>query len=97
MVYLVIKELANTAEDVIMVTSSVMKDVSGAGGRAGAEQDIYRANAIRALCRIIDVSRAMLYYLIGDIRQSYHNPTTSHGAIARAISLSCFNKPVLFG
>ncbi|KAI5819479.1 adaptin N terminal region-domain-containing protein [Pyronema omphalodes] len=54
MVYLVIKELADTAEDVIMVTSSVMKDVSGAGGRAGAEQDIYRANAIRALCRIID-------------------------------------------
>ncbi|KAL7276484.1 coatomer subunit gamma [Rhizina undulata] len=56
MVYLVIKELADTAEDVIMVTSSVMKDVAGAGGGRGgaAEQDIYRANAIRALCRIID-------------------------------------------
>ncbi|KAF8542222.1 putative coatomer subunit gamma [Trichophaea hybrida] len=52
MVYLVIKELADTAEDVIMVTSSVMKDV--AGGRGSGEQDIYRANAIRALCRIID-------------------------------------------
>ncbi|CAZ81191.1 unnamed protein product [Tuber melanosporum] len=39
MVYLVIKELADTAEDVIMVTSSVMKDGCG---RAGA------------LCRIID-------------------------------------------
>lgn len=56
MVYLVIKELADTAEDVIMVTSSVMKDVAGAGGRGSGEQDIYRANAIRALCRIIDVS-----------------------------------------
>ena len=56
MVYLVIKELADTAEDVIMVTSSIMKDVAGTGGRAGGEQDIYRANAIRALCRIIDVS-----------------------------------------
>ena len=56
MVYCVIKELADTAEDVIMVTSSVMKDVAGAGGRGGGEQDIYRANAIRALCRIIDVS-----------------------------------------
>ncbi|KAI5779117.1 adaptin N terminal region-domain-containing protein [Geopyxis carbonaria] len=54
MVYLVIKELADTAEDVIMVTSSVMKDVAGAGGRGSGEQDIYRANAIRALCRIID-------------------------------------------
>jgi coatomer protein complex subunit gamma len=54
MVYCVIKELADTAEDVIMVTSSVMKDV--AGGRGSGDQDIYRANAIRALCRIIDVS-----------------------------------------
>lgn len=55
MVYLVIKELADTAEDVIMVTASVMKDVAG-GGRGAGEQELYRANAIRALCRIIDVS-----------------------------------------
>ncbi|TGZ82786.1 Coatomer, gamma subunit [Ascodesmis nigricans] len=54
MVYVVVKELADTAEDVIMITSSVMKDVAGAGGRGSSEQDIYRANAIRALCRIID-------------------------------------------
>ena len=50
MVYLVIKELANTAEDVIMVTSSIMKDT------AVGSDILYRANAIRALCRIIDVS-----------------------------------------
>ena len=50
MVYLVIKELATTAEDVIMVTSSIMKDTS-----VGSDV-LYRANAIRALCRIIDVS-----------------------------------------
>jgi coatomer protein complex subunit gamma len=49
MVYLVIKELANTAEDVIMVTSSIMKDT------AVGNDIVYRANAIRALCRIIDV------------------------------------------
>lgn len=49
MVYLVIKELANTAEDVIMVTSSIMKDA------AVGSDVLYRANAIRALCRIIDV------------------------------------------
>ena len=49
MVYLVIKELANTAEDVIMVTSSIMKDT------AMGSDVVYRANAIRALCRIIDV------------------------------------------
>lgn len=49
MVYLVIKELANTAEDVIMVTSSIMKDTS-----VGSDV-LYKANAIRTLCRIIDV------------------------------------------
>lgn len=45
-----------------MVTSSVMKDVAG-GGRGAGDQEVYRANAIRALCRIIDVSRQV--YLRG--------------------------------
>lgn len=49
-VYLAIKELATTAEDVIMVTSSIMKDMQP------NSEVIYRPNAIRALCRIIDVS-----------------------------------------
>lgn len=49
MVYLVIKELSTLAEDVIMVTSSIMKDMQ-------PNLDIvYRPNAIRALARIIDV------------------------------------------
>lgn len=50
MVYLILKELANTAEDVIMSTSIIMKDT------AVGSDVVYRANAIRALCRIIDVS-----------------------------------------
>jgi coatomer protein complex subunit gamma len=49
MVYLAIKELSTTADDVIMVTSSIMKDMQP------NSEVIYRANAIRALCRIIDV------------------------------------------
>ncbi|GBE77535.1 Probable coatomer subunit [Sparassis crispa] len=52
MVYLTIKELATTAEDVIMVTSSIMKDMQP------NSEVIYRPNAIRALCRIIDPSMA---------------------------------------
>ena len=48
MVYVVIKRLASIAEDVIMVTSSIMKDT------ATTSDIIYRPNAIRALCRIID-------------------------------------------
>ena len=50
MVYLVIKELSTIAEDVIMVTSSIMKDMQS------NHEVIYRPNAIRALARIIDVS-----------------------------------------
>jgi coatomer protein complex subunit gamma len=49
MVYLVIKELSKIAEDVIMVTSSIMKDMQP------NLEVIYRPNAIRALCRVIDV------------------------------------------
>jgi coatomer protein complex subunit gamma len=49
MMYLVIKELSPIAEDVIMVTSSIMKDMQP------NLEVVYRANAIRALCRITDV------------------------------------------
>ncbi|KAI9749743.1 MAG: coatomer subunit gamma [Lichina confinis] len=50
MLYLVLKELAPAAEDVIMVTSSIMKDT------AVGSDVLYRANAIRTLCRIIDAT-----------------------------------------
>lgn len=47
MVYLGIKELSTIAEDVIIVTSSLTKDMTG-------KEDLYRAPAIRALCSITD-------------------------------------------
>jgi coatomer protein complex subunit gamma len=62
MVHLVIKELASSAEDIIMVTATIMKDTGG-----GTEA-IYRPNAIRALCRIIDVRDYELFR-----RQKYIN------------------------
>ena len=49
MVYLAIKELSTISDDVIMVTSSIQKDMQP------NLEVIYRPNAIRALCRIIDV------------------------------------------
>lgn len=55
MVHLVIKELANSAEDIIMVTSTIMKDTGG------SSEAIFRPNAIRALCRIIDVRLTKQY------------------------------------
>ena len=57
MVYLSIKELAVSAEDVIMVTSSIMKDMQP------NSEVIYRPNAIRALCRIIDVRAAAVQFI----------------------------------
>ncbi|KAI8325326.1 coatomer subunit gamma [Martensiomyces pterosporus] len=50
MVYLAIKELSVISEDVIMVTSSLMKDMQP------KSEVTYRANAIRALCKIVDAS-----------------------------------------
>lgn len=50
MVYVAIKELAPTANDVIMVTSSIMKDIQS------SSDAVYKPNAIRALIHIIDSS-----------------------------------------
>ncbi|MBW0508929.1 hypothetical protein O181_048644, partial [Austropuccinia psidii MF-1] len=50
MVYLTIKELSHLAQDVLMVTSSIMKDMQP------NLEVIYRPNAIRALCSVIDGS-----------------------------------------
>ncbi|KJH43381.1 coatomer gamma subunit appendage domain protein [Dictyocaulus viviparus] len=47
LVYLAVKDLSGIADDVIIVTSSLTKDMTG-------REDVYRAAAIRALCRITD-------------------------------------------
>ncbi|XP_048466134.1 coatomer subunit gamma-2 isoform X2 [Rhincodon typus] len=49
MCYLTIKEMANISEDVIIVTSSLTKDMTG-------KDDVYRGPAVRALCRITDMT-----------------------------------------
>lgn len=48
MVYLVLKELMTMSDDVIIVMSSLTKDIN-------SKVDVYRANAIRVLCGITDV------------------------------------------
>jgi coatomer protein complex subunit gamma len=47
MVYLCIKDICPGADEVIIVTSSLMKDMN-------SRVDLYRSNAIRVLCSIID-------------------------------------------
>lgn len=52
MSYVVLKELTRSAEDIIMVTSSIMKDM------ATSSDVVYRANAVRSVIRVIDAQSA---------------------------------------
>lgn len=86
MVYLGIKELANVAEDVIIVTSSLTKDIN-------AKTDvIYRPNAIRALCKITDSS--MIQSIERFLKQAIvdRNPSVSSAALVSALHLFQGNK-----
>jgi coatomer protein complex subunit gamma len=47
MVYLCIKDICPGSDEVIIVTSSLMKDMN-------SKVDLYRANAVRVLCQIVD-------------------------------------------
>ena len=49
MIYIAIRELAHLSDDVIIVTSSLTKDLTG-------KQEVLRAGALRALCTVIDPS-----------------------------------------
>ncbi|KAJ3087541.1 Coatomer subunit gamma-2, partial [Quaeritorhiza haematococci] len=89
MVYLVIKELSSIAEDVIMVTSSLTKDMN-------AKSDIiYRANAIRALCKITDAS--MLQGIERFLKQAIvdKNPSVSSAALVSSLHLFNANREVV--
>ncbi|KAI5966521.1 SEC21 [Candida pseudojiufengensis] len=47
LVYLTIKELSQTSDDILMVTSSIMKDIQG-------NDAVYKPNAIRTLSKVLD-------------------------------------------
>jgi coatomer protein complex subunit gamma len=48
MTYLVLKDLTALAQDVIIAISILVKDMN-------SNQEVFKANAIRVLCRITDV------------------------------------------
>lgn len=81
LVYLCIKELSPIAEDVIIVTSSLTKDMTG-------KEDLYRAAAIRALCSITDST--MLQVIERYMKQAIvdKNPAVSSAALVSALHLS---------
>lgn len=80
MCYLAIKELANIAEDVIIVTSSLTKDMTG-------KEDMFRASAIRALCKITDSQ--MLTGIERYLKQAIvdKNASVSSAALVSALHL----------
>ncbi|KAK4164162.1 putative coatomer subunit gamma [Cladorrhinum sp. PSN259] len=81
MVHLVIKELASSAEDIIMVTSTIMKDTGG------STDAIYRPNAIRALCRIIDATTVQSIERVLKTAIVDKNPTVSSAALVSSYHL----------
>uniref|UniRef100_A0A1E1WA37 Coatomer subunit gamma n=1 Tax=Pectinophora gossypiella TaxID=13191 RepID=A0A1E1WA37_PECGO len=81
LMYLCIKELSGMAQDVIIVTSSLTKDMTG-------KEDLYRAAAIRALCSITDST--MLQAIERYMKQAIvdKNPAVSSAALVSALHLS---------
>ncbi|KAG6208589.1 hypothetical protein E4U35_008284 [Claviceps purpurea] len=89
MVHLVIKELANSAEDIIMVTSTIMKDTGG------GSDAIYRPNAIRALCRIIDATTVQSIERVMKTAIVDKNPSVSSAALISSYHLLPIAKEVV--
>ncbi|TDH65130.1 uncharacterized protein CCR75_000650 [Bremia lactucae] len=90
MMYLFIKEVAEAtaADEVIIVTQSLTKDMS-------SDVDLYRANAIRVLCRIIDGS--MLNAIERYIKQAIvdRNALVASSALVSGIHLMKSNPEIV--
>ncbi|KFH42729.1 coatomer subunit gamma-like protein [Hapsidospora chrysogenum ATCC 11550] len=89
MVHLVIKELASSAEDIIMVTSTIMKDTGG------STEAIFRPNAIRALCRIIDATTVQSIERVMKTAIVDKNPSVSSAALVSSYHLLPIAKDVV--
>ncbi|KEY68139.1 hypothetical protein S7711_08330 [Stachybotrys chartarum IBT 7711] len=89
MVHLIIKELATSAEDIIMVTSTIMKDTGG------SSDAIFRPNAIRALCRIIDATTVQSIERVMKTAIVDKNPSVSSAALVSSYHLLPIAKDVV--
>ncbi|XP_051889478.1 coatomer subunit gamma-2 isoform X2 [Pristis pectinata] len=80
MCYLTIKEMANISEDVIIVTSSLTKDMTG-------KDDVCRGPAVRALCRVTDMT--MLQGIERYMKQAIVDkvPSVSSSALVSSLHL----------
>ena len=85
LVYLAIKELAHTAEEVIIVTNCLTKDIN-------SDVDMYRANATRVLCKITDAQ--MVQQIERYLKQEIvdRNPVVASAALVSGQMLIMHNK-----
>uniref|UniRef100_A0A7S0SCE9 Coatomer subunit gamma n=1 Tax=Mantoniella antarctica TaxID=81844 RepID=A0A7S0SCE9_9CHLO len=74
MVYLIIKEICPSSDEVIIVTSSLMKDMN-------SKIDLYRSNAIRVLCNITDSG------LLGQIERYLKQAVVDKNAVVSSAAL----------
>ncbi|GAB2291248.1 hypothetical protein Dimus_025504 [Dionaea muscipula] len=88
MVYLIIKELSPSSDEVIIVTSSLMKDMN-------SKTDMYRANAIRVLCRITEGT--LLTQIERYLKQAIvdKNPVVASAALVSGIHLLQTNPEIV--
>lgn len=80
MVYLGIKELSLTSQDILMVTSSIMKDIQGG-------DLVYKPNAIRTLAKVLDATTVSLAERLFKNAIVDKNPTVLSAALILAYHL----------
>jgi coatomer protein complex subunit gamma len=81
LVYTAVRSMANISQDVIIVTSSLTKDMTG-------KEDVYRAPSIRALCAITDST--MIQAIERFMKQAIvdRNPSVASAALVSALHIS---------
>lgn len=88
LVYLTIKELSATSQDILMVTSSIMKDIQSG-------DLIYKPNAIRTLSKVLDPSTVSASERLFKNCIVDKNPTVSSAALISSYNLLPIAKDVV--
>ncbi|CUM65777.1 uncharacterized protein PRCAT00003425001 [Priceomyces carsonii] len=87
-VYLTIKELSSTSQDILMVTSSIMKDIQSG-------DLVYKPNAIRTLSKVLDPSTVSALERLFKNAIVDRNPTVSSAALISSYHLLPIAKDVV--
>lgn len=90
LVYLTIKELSATSDDIMMLTASIMKDVQGG-------DSIYKPNAIRTLSKVLDSTTVSSSERLFRNAIVDKNPIVSSAALISSYNLLPIGKEVVKG